>query len=205
MSKQPTEVQTRSTEIKVDKNPVDVSKQLTEALTVQSKSTKIMIDGDSVNIKQYLPIRDKSDIITIVLENSKENGVYNPVLIDMYFHVYLVFSYSDIPFSDEEKEQVEQIYDLLCSNGYMDAIIKAIPETEYQYLYNALNELKNDKLQYGSTFISALSWIMDALPNMVSTAEEILQTADFDKMETLRDVLTYFNAGQEKADMIDNN
>ena len=66
-----------------------------------------------INVKQYLPIRDKIDLVQIALQQAEENGVYNEIKLDMYFNLYLVYLYSDIEFSEEDKEDEFVLFDKL--------------------------------------------------------------------------------------------
>ena len=51
----------------------------------------IDVQGNKINIKKYLPISDKKDLIEITLQHAEEaNGTYNEVLIDVYFNLYLI-------------------------------------------------------------------------------------------------------------------
>ena len=49
--------------------------------------------NQSIEVKQYLPINDKKDLIQIALQKSEENGVYNQILLDVYFNLNLVYLY----------------------------------------------------------------------------------------------------------------
>ena len=67
------------------------------ALKFSNKVKTIDINGNQVEVLQYLPISDKNDLIYAVLDKSNYNGVYNEVLLDMYFYfdlVLLIFLFS---------------------------------------------------------------------------------------------------------------
>ena len=44
---------------------------------------------NKIEVLKYLPIEDKRDLVEITLQKAEENGIYNPVLLDMYFHLYV--------------------------------------------------------------------------------------------------------------------
>ena len=58
---------------------------------------------NKIQILNYLPMESKYNIIMIALQNSLEEGYYNPLKLYMYFHLYLVYYYTDIEFSNEDK------------------------------------------------------------------------------------------------------
>ena len=75
------------------------------------------------------------------MENSKlEEGYYHPVKLDQYFHLYLVYMYTDIQFTDKQREDENKLYDILKSNNIIDNVLQAIPDTEYQELLDFMQE-----------------------------------------------------------------
>ena len=46
-------------------------------LKVKDQIETISIQGQDINVFQYLPVRDKNDLVQIALQNSRENGVIN--------------------------------------------------------------------------------------------------------------------------------
>ena len=58
-------------------------------------STKIieLDNGMSIEILKYLPINEKYNLINDVLLKSYEDGIYNPIRLDMYFALNLVYKY----------------------------------------------------------------------------------------------------------------
>ena len=85
---------------------------------------------DSIEVKQYLPIKDKIDMIEAVIDQSKEGTIYNRAKIEMYFSVYLVFLYTNISFTENQKQDIEKIYDVLESNEIFDKVVDLIPDSE---------------------------------------------------------------------------
>ncbi|MBR3673899.1 MAG: hypothetical protein IKN65_06445 [Clostridia bacterium] len=86
----------------------------------------VKIGDTEIEVLQYLPIEDKIDLIDIALQNAKENGIYDEMKLDMYFNLYLVFMYTNLEFSDEERADLAKLYDELESNGVFLDIIEAM-------------------------------------------------------------------------------
>jgi len=82
-------------------------------LKVKDQVETISIQGQDINVLQYLPVRDKNDLVQITLQNSRENGVINEIKLEIYFNIYIVYFYTDLIFSDEEKADPGQLYDEL--------------------------------------------------------------------------------------------
>ena len=75
-------------------------------VNTEVKTLTIREDMDSIEVKQYLPIKDKIDMIEAVIDQSKEGTIYNRAKIEMYFSVYLVFLYTNISFTENQKQDI---------------------------------------------------------------------------------------------------
>ena len=57
----------------------------------RSMDTKIFAWGNiNVIVKKSIPIESKYDIVMITLQQAWEDGYYNPIKLDMHFHLNLV-------------------------------------------------------------------------------------------------------------------
>lgn len=152
-------------------------------LKVNSTEKQVKLgNGVTINVKQYLPISDKMSLINIALENSIcGDGYYDPVLLEMLFNVYVVFSYTDLEFTDEEKGEIGQIYDEMLSNGYIDKILNAIPENEYNELLGYLEEKRAAAERYKGSLADAIQNLMTNLPKNAEAAQKIIDEFDENK------------------------
>ena len=130
--------------------------------------------GVDINILKYLPIEDKNNIIYFALKNSEDNGTYNLCLLDMWFKMYIIISYTDIIFTEDQKAQIEIIYDELNSNGILDAIIRAIDPEEYGWLTKQLQDALEIGLKYKSTIASVLHDFIQNLPKNAEQAKDLI-------------------------------
>ena len=92
-------------------------------------------NGNEIEVLDYLPIEDKYDLIMITLQKSLEDGYYNPIKIDQFFHLHLIYMYTNINFTEKQKEDENKLYDSLKSNGLIDAFIEQFSEEGYNELY----------------------------------------------------------------------
>lgn len=139
--------------------------------------------GDKVlEVKQYLPAEDKYDLIMITLQESKENnGVYNQFKMDMFFHLNLVFMYSNIQFTDKQKEDLVKLYDLLESNGIIAAVVAAIPEDEYNYLFDTMGDVAEAYGKYNNSFAGVVNNFMINMPINAAETAKIVENFDPEK------------------------
>jgi len=154
-------------------------------------------NNTEIEVLQYLPIEDKYDLIMITLQNSFEEGIYNPLKMDMLFHVYLVFSYSNISFTEKQKENISKLYDTLKSSGLMEQIIDNIPEVEYAVLFKYIEELAETKFKYNKSVVSLLQGLIHDLPKQAQAAMDIVNNFDKEKFQEVIDFAKAANGGRD--------
>ena len=116
-------------------------------LKVNSEVKKFTWEDKEIEVLQYLPISDKYDLIMIALQKAKEGDIYNPIKLDMYFHLNLVYLYTNLSFTEKQKENEEKIFDTLVSTNLLSMIMENIPEEEFDDLWDKMNEYMKSELQ----------------------------------------------------------
>ena len=150
------------------------------SLKLQNKNDVQMVEfnNQKIEVKQYISVEEKHDLINIVLQKSFEENIYNLVKIDLYFHLYLVYLYTNINFTDKQREDEIKLYDLLASSGLLDSILSVIPEEEYEALYYYLEETKEEIAKFNTSALGMLSSLMADLPVQAKNAADILNSFD---------------------------
>ena len=64
------------------------------------------------------------------------------IKLEIYFNIYIVYFYTDLVFSEEEKADPGQLYDELQSNGILTRILGAINQNEYNNLVDYLERMR---------------------------------------------------------------
>ena len=73
-----------------------------------------------IEVLKYLPAQDKYDLLMITLQKSLEGNVYNAFKLNLYFELNLVYMYTNISFTDKQREDELKLYDTLKSNGFFE-------------------------------------------------------------------------------------
>ena len=55
-------------------------------LKTDTSTETIDWNNNSIEIKQYLPIEEKYNLVMVTLQEAKESNIYNPLKIDLFFH-----------------------------------------------------------------------------------------------------------------------
>jgi hypothetical protein len=152
--------------------------------------------GQQVEVLNYLPIEDKYDLVMITLQKAEENGIYNPILLDLYFHLHLVYMYTNLSFTDKQKENELKIYDTLVSNGFFDKFFETMDENEYKELMDYIEELKEAILYYKNSAGAVLQSIIQDLPENAQAAADIVKNFDPKQYQAVIDFTTAANGGR---------
>lgn len=154
-------------------------------------------EGNTIEVLQYLPFEDKYSLVMIALQNAQEEGIYNPLKLDLYFHLFLVYMYTNINFTEKQRENELKLYDALKSNGILDEVLANIPEQEYTTLFEFLNEMVTVKTEYGKSVVSLVQSLIHDLPTQAQAAKEILENFDKNKFEEVINFAKAANGGRD--------
>ena len=154
-------------------------------------------NGSEIEVLQYLAVEDKYDLVMITLQNSLEDGIYNPVKMDLFFHLYLVYLYTNISFTDKQKEDPYKIFNMLKSNGLLDLVLSNINEEEYTTLFKFLEEVSKVKTEYNRSAIGLLQSVIHDLPTQANAMKEIMDNFDPNKFQNVIEFAKAANGGRD--------
>lgn len=150
-------------------------------LKVKDEVKKININDKEIEVKQYLPATDKYDLIMISLQQSKENGIYNDFKLDMFLHLNLVFMYTNLTFTDKQREDLPGLFDILETNGIIEQVVSIIPQEEMQTIYSEINLIKDRLMEYENSFAGVANNFITNLPENAQAAADIVDNFDPEK------------------------
>lgn len=157
-------------------------------LKAKEESSNIVVNGQTIEVKHSISSKDKYDLIMITLQESLEDKVYNPFKLDIFFALNVVYLYTNLSFTDKQKEDATKLYDILNSNGVIDMIIKEIPKEEWDELYNAMISTKNEYVKWSQ---SAAGMIDNVIKDLPATLNEASETLDNFNLQEYQDVISF--------------
>lgn len=167
------------------------------AFTKLSLKTNTDIDTfdfneQTIEVKQYLPVNDKLTFISEVINNSAdENNFANPVKVEVYATIAIIEAYTNITFTDKQKEDITKLYDKLVSSELYQNILHKIPVEEINSLFDALRKSIDAVYNYRNSVMGILENISTDYSNLDLDATNIQQKlADPENMTLLKSVLT---------------
>ena len=152
----------------------------------------IEFNGQTIEVKQYLPVEEKLELITNVLELSHDsNNFSNPVKVSVYTTLEIIEKYTNVNFTEKQKENPTKLYDLLVGNGFAAAVIKAIPELEYDEILTGIKQTIKSVYKYQNSVLGILDTISQDYSNLNLDATEIQKKlADPENMALLKNIMT---------------
>ena len=156
----------------------------------------IKINDKNIKVKQYLPIDLKINLVQLTLQESLEDNVYNAGLLDAYFNTFIVMYYTDLEFTDEQKQDILSLFDVFESNGIIDAVCNVIPQIELEDLTSFLNEQKNYNMTYKTSASYLIGQFINELPSQMDKVGEIINNFDPSKYQAVVDFATAANGGR---------
>ena len=152
--------------------------------------TVIEFNNQAIEIKQYLPVNEKMEMIQTVSQKAIDDTYFaNPAKIQVFISLEIVYHYTNINFTEKQKEDEAKLYDLIYVNGLLHKIIEAIPQDEYDFI------IKNAYacIEAISTFHNSALGIINSIVSDYSNTEFdinslVAQIKDPEVMATLKDI-----------------
>ena len=153
--------------------------------------------GQKVEVLQYLPAQDKYDLLMITLQKSLEDNIYNEFKLNLYFELHLVYMYTNISFTEKQREDEFKLYDTLKSNGFYEKFFQVINEDEYNELFEQLNAIKNASFKNKRSVAGLIGEFINDLPANAEAAAKIVESFDPEQFKAVVDFARYANGGRD--------
>lgn len=159
---------------------------------IDDTEVAIKIGEEIVMVKQYLPIQDKLLLIGNVVSQSHDPEVNyeNPVLASILAELYICFAYTNISFTDKQKEDLPKLYDQLKSSGVLDEIKKAIPEAEFDFVLNSIRITSKSIYDYRQSVLGILEIAKEEYNATDMDLSKITETLRSDDIAMLKDIVS---------------
>lgn len=166
-------------------------------LKVNTSVNTFDFGGQKVQVLKYLPAQDKYDLLMITLQKSLENGFYNEFKLNLFFELNLVYMYTNISFTEKQREDEFKLYDNLKSNGFFEKFLQAMNEDEYNELFTQLNAIKETSLKYKMSAGGVLNRLISDLPANAEAAAKIVDNFNPDQFKEVVNFARYANGGRD--------
>lgn len=158
------------------------------SLSKNKEYKMVEFNNNYIKVSSYLPIADKYDLVSVTIQKSEENGIYNPLKITMYFNLNLVYMYTDIVFTQEDRINEPDIYDSLVCSGLLDKIKSYIPTEEITFLQECLEAQIEELSKYKNTAAALVSSVINDLPKNAEMVAEMMKEFNPEDFQNIIDI-----------------
>lgn len=154
---------------------------------------ELQVDDDVVvEVKQYLPINDKLELVSSIVNTAVEDGnIVNYGRLDVLFVINIIKAYTNISFTEKQLEDVAKLYDLLVSSGFYETVKNIIPKSETEYIYNLIYKTASDIITYRNSAVGIMEALSQDYKNLEFDAEALQKKInDPESLSFLKEVLT---------------
>ena len=161
-------------------------------LKVNQEIKTIEFNEQTIEVKQYLPLNDKLELIgNIINLSADDNNFANPIKIKVFTILEIIYAYTNINFTDKQKEDGNKLYDLLVSSGLVNSIFELIPAEEQEMISKSVVESVEAIYKYRNSVLGILDSVTTDYSDLNLEANEIYKTiADPNNLTLLKDVIT---------------
>ena len=153
-------------------------------------------DEITIEVKQYLPIQEKLALMGRVIElaHMQDENYSNPVKAAVFRDLAIIENYTNIAFTDRQKEDPAKLYDLLYSTGTIDTVLSNIPEDEYTKIVVGVQDSIEAVYKYQNSILGILDTIKTDYDNMKLDIDSLNQTiTDPETLKFVKSILTSLN------------
>ena len=161
-------------------------------LSIDNSVKEVLFNEKTIEVKQYLPMEEKLNIVSNILNYSAEDQkFYNQGKIKVFLTLEMVYAYTNIVFTDKQKEDSIKLYDVIASSGLWDAVAEAIPEKEIDLINNMIKKTLKGVYTYTNSIYGILDNVVADYGNMDLNAGDIQKKlADPENLSLVKEILT---------------
>ena len=163
-------------------------------LKENSNLIKLNWNDQEIEIKEYLPVAKKSEIIQRIVDLSldDDNSFANPIRLEINTVLEVIFAYTNIEFTEEEKENGLVLYDLIISNGLWKAIYEIMKQyRDIKDIFLGVEKTVNEINRHKDSVLGILEAVNQDYKDLQFDMNTITQTlGDSESLTLLKDIVT---------------
>lgn len=160
-------------------------------LNINKEDLVVNVDfnGTQIEVKQYLSLQGKQDIVDFALEASNHLPFVSRLISDAFFNYLVVLSYTNIELTTKkEKEDAVKTYDLMEKSGLIDLVLENIPEVELEHLVEVYEKAIEGSDAYKRSISGSLTTLIGMLPQLSSSVNSALEGLDAENLQILNEL-----------------
>ena len=123
-------------------------------------------NDQKIEVKEYLPMEEKLNLIgRIVSYAIDENNFVNPVRLQIFETLEIMYEYTNINFTEKQKEDFLGLYDLIVSSGLWRSIQEVITN-EYYEIHDSAKAVVDEIYKFRDSLLGILQAVNEDYKNL---------------------------------------
>lgn len=139
----------------------------------------------TIQIITYLPVGEKRDIIETAYQKAAVGLNFNPILFSIYFLLNIVYSYTNLTFTDNQRENEFELFDMIVASGLLKEIMGRIPESEKIFFASHINSYIITKIDADYSAAGVVNNGINAVNTISATISEKLSNVNDETIQAL--------------------
>ena len=150
----------------------------------------------TIEVKAYLPIQEKLDLITTVINNCQdENNFINEGKMSLFMNLEMVYRYTNISFTEKQKSDPTKLYDLLAGSGFFEDMFAVMPQSEYKCIITWLSNTVKSFYDYRNSVYGILDAIKTDYSDTNLSIQDILSSLqDSEDIGLIKEIFPLLNS-----------
>jgi hypothetical protein len=138
-----------------------------------------------------LPIEKKLNLVGDIIKDARDgNSFINPGRLNAYKVLNIVYNYTDIVFTDNQKKNPDKLYDAMYTSGFLKKVVSLIPVEELTIIDKMADETIKNIYDYQNSIKGIIADVTTDYSNLNLEASEIQQKlADPNNLKLLKGVM----------------
>lgn len=143
----------------------------------------------TIQVISYLPVGEKRDIIETAYQKAADGLNFNPILFSVYFLLNIIYSYTNLTFTDNQRENEFELFDMIVTSGLLDEVIGRIPDSEKVFFASHINNYVITKIDADYSAAGLINNGINAVNTISATILDKLSNVNDETIQALIDNL----------------
>lgn len=164
-------------------------------LKMDQEIKTIKFNEQEIEIKQYIPIEKKLQFIENVLNQSAvDMYFYNQGKIEIFFAMEVIYNYTNINFTEKQKDDILGLYDKFVSTGLYQEILDSIPTSEIKFLKEVIQDQIKEIYRYRDSALGIMETMKTDYNNLDLDIDKLTQElTDNENLGLVKEVVEKLN------------
>ena len=161
-------------------------------LKIDDSVSIVKFNDQDIEVKHYLPVNEKLDLISAVINESADDlKFYNVGKLEIFKVIEMVKHYTNINFTEKQLEDAAKLYDLLDSTGLVSELLAVIPNAEKDFIEDVLFDTVDSIYKYQNSIMGILDIVTTDYKDLNFDVSELQKNiSNPENLTLLKDVVT---------------